>query len=182
MFDTVEFSRFDAHQGVTNATIKNSVLGYMGINLIGHGLFLVENTKVCGGTFINLRSDYGSTFDGEIIIRNCEFLPRNGVPADVVLIGGNYSGQHNFGYTCYLPRKIMIEGLVINDNPLNDSYQGPKIFANFNRAFTNEEYVEQYPYVINEEIEIKNLTIKSGKPLIASTNPFMFRNVKITKK
>ena len=181
-FDTVEFSRFDAHMGVTNATIKNSVLGHQGINLIGHGLFLVENTKASGGNFISLRGDYGSTFDGEIIIRNCEYLPRNGARADAVLIGGNYSGQHNFGYTCHMPRKITIDGLVINDiNPPNN-YQGPKIFASFNSAFTNEEYVEQFPYVITKEIEISNLTIKSGKPLVISSNPFMFRNVKITKK
>jgi len=181
-FDTVEFSRFDAHMGVTNATIKDSVLGHMGINLIGRGIFLVENTKVCGGTFINLRSDYGSTFDGEIIIRNCEYLPRNGGQSDAVLIGGSYSGQHNFGYTCYMPRKITIQGLVINDaNPPNN-YQGPKIFGNFNRAYTSEEFQEKYPYVLPEEVVIENLTVKSGKPLIVSTNPFMFRNVKMTLK
>jgi len=180
-FDHVEFSRFDAHMGVTNATIKNSVLGHQGINLIGNGVFLVENTKVCGWTFINLRSDYGSTFEGEIIIRNSEFLPRNGARSDTVLIGGRHSGQHNFGYTCYMPRKITIDGLVIHDiNPTNN-YQGPKIFANFNPAFTSEEFVERYPYVITEEVEIRNLTIKSGKPLIISDNPFMFRNVRVTE-
>jgi len=181
-FDTVEFSRFDAHMGVTNATIKNSVLGHQGINLIGNGVFLVENTKVCSGNFINLRSDYGSTFEGEIIIRNSEFLPRNGARTDAVLIGGSYSGQHNFGYTCFLPRKIMIDGLVIHDNPPNDSYPGPKIFANFNNAYTSEAFIEQFPYEITEEVEIRNLTIQSGKPLIISNNPFMFRNVTVTEK
>jgi hypothetical protein len=181
-FDTVEFSRFDAHMGVTNAVIKNSVLGYMGINLIGKGLFLVENTKVCGGNFINLRSDYGSTFEGEIIIRNCEFFPRNGAQSDAVLIGGSYSGQHDFGYTCYMPKKITIDGFVINDNNPPNGYQGPKIFAPFNRAYASEAFVEKYPYVITEEVVIKNLTVKSGKPYIVSTNPFMFRNVKVTEK
>ena len=177
-FDTVEFSRFDAHMGVANATIKNSVLGHQGINLIGCGTFLVENTKVCGSNFINLRSDYGSTFEGEIIIRNCEYLPRNGTRADATLIGGSYSGQHNFGYTCYMPRKITIDGLIINDNNPPNNYRGPKIFADFNSANKNEEYVEKYPYIITEEIEIRNLTIKSGKPYSISNNPFMFRNVR----
>jgi len=180
--DNVEFSRFDAHQGVTNATIKNSVLGHQGINLIGFGTFLVENTKVCAGSFINLRSDYGSTFEGEVVIRNCEFLPRNGARSDAVLIGGSNSGQHDFGYTCYMPRKITIDGLVINDSNSPANYQGPKIFADFNRAFTSEEYVEKYPYIITEEVEIRNLTIKSGKPFVVSNNPFMFRNVKITER
>ena len=178
-FDSVEFSRFDAHMGVANATIKNSVLGHMGMNLIGCGIFLVENTKVCGSTFMNLRSDYGSTWEGEIIIRNCEFVPRNGAQSDAVLIGGSYSGQHDFGYTCYMPEKITIEGLFINDgNPVNN-YRGPKIFANFNNAYTSEAYEEKYPYVITKEIEIRNLTVKSGKPYLISNNEFMFRNIKI---
>jgi hypothetical protein len=81
-----------------------------------------------------------------------------------------------------MPRRIMIDGLVINDSNPPDNYRGPKIFANFNSAYTSEEYKEKYPYAITEEIEIKNLTIKSGKPYIISDNPFMFRNVKITEK
>ncbi|MDR0337708.1 MAG: hypothetical protein LBI18_11515 [Planctomycetaceae bacterium] len=181
-FDTVEFSRFDAHMGVTNATIKNSVLGHQGINLIGNGVFLVENTKVCNANFINLRGDYGSTFDGEIIIRNCEYVPRNGEKSDACLINGHYSGQHDFGYPCYMPRKITIDGLVINDaNPVNN-YKGPKIFGSFNNEYKNEEYVEKYPYIITKEVEIKKMNIQSGKSWIISNNPFMFRNVKITKK
>jgi hypothetical protein len=129
--------------GVANATIKNSVMGHMGINLIGTGVALIENTKVCGTNFINLRSDYGSTWEGEIIIRNCEFLPRNGSRSDAVLLGGSYSGQHNFGYTCSMPRKITIEGLVIDDSNHGTGYQGPKIFANFNGAYTSEAFVEK---------------------------------------
>ncbi|MDR1951775.1 MAG: hypothetical protein LBP96_06070, partial [Bacteroidales bacterium] len=107
--DNVEFSRFDAHKGVVNATIKNSILGWQGVNIIGNGLFLIENTKVCGSNFINLRSDYGSTWEGEIIIRNCEYIPRNGAhAADAVLISGGYSGQHYFGYVCHMPKTITI--------------------------------------------------------------------------
>ena len=181
-YDGVEFSRFDAHMGVANATIKNSILGRQGINIIGSGVFLIENTKVYAGSFVNLRADYGSTFEGELIIRNCEYIPNNGRRSDAVLVNGSYSGQHNFGYTCYMPRKIIIDGLVIHDNNPPEDYQGPKIFAPFNRAYTSEEYVEQYPYVITKEVEISNLTIKSGKPLIISDNPFLFRNVKITEK
>ncbi|MDR2773884.1 MAG: hypothetical protein LBC19_03915 [Tannerella sp.] len=181
-FDRVEFSRFDAHMGVANATIRNSVLGHQGINIIGCGVFLLENTKVCGTNFINLRSDYGSTFNGEFIIRNCEYVPRNGAPSDAVLINGSYSGQHNFGYTCYMPGKITIDGLVINDGNPVDGYPGPKIFAPFNNAYTSEEYVEKYPYMITGEIEIRNLTVKSGKPYILSENRYMFRNVGIREK
>ncbi|MCL2005892.1 MAG: hypothetical protein FWG73_06970 [Planctomycetaceae bacterium] len=181
-FDTVEFSRFDAHMGVTNATIKNSVLGHQGINLIGRGVFLLANTKVHSGNLINLRSDYGSTWDGEFIIRDSEFLPDNGQRADAILIGGSYTGQHDFGYICSLPRRIMIDGLIIDDRNHGDNYQGPKIFASFNRANTSAEYVERYPYVMTEEVILRNLVIKSGKPIAVSANPFMFRNVRVVEE
>jgi hypothetical protein len=62
-----------------------------------------------------------------------------------------------------------------------DNYPGPKIFATFNNAFSNEEFVEKYPYIITKEVEIRNLTIKSGKPYSISNNRFMFRNVKTTE-
>lgn len=178
-FDNVEFSRFDAHMGVANATIKNSILGHQGINIIGKGIFLIENTTVCSTNFINLRSDYGSTFEGEFIIRNCVYSPRNGQKSDAVLINGSNSGQHDFGYTCYMPKKIQIDGLVINDTNPIDNYFGPKIFATFNKDYSNANYVEKYPYIITEQVDIKNTTIKSGKTLLISSNPFMFRNVKI---
>ena len=179
-FDAVEFSRFDAHMGVANATIRNSLLGHMGINIIGCGVFLVENTKVCGYSFINLRSDYGSTWEGEIIIRNCEYAPRNGKQSDAVLINGSYTSQHDFGYTCYMPEKITIDGLVINDSNPPDNYPGPKFFTNFNNAYTSGAFVEKYPYVITKEVVIRNMSIKSGKSYLVSNNPFMFRDVRIT--
>jgi hypothetical protein len=180
VLDNVEFSRFDAHKGVVNATIKNSVLGWQGINIIGSGLFLIENTKICGWTLINLRSDYGSTWEGEIVIRNCEFVPLNGRGDDAVLISGSYSGQHNFGYKCFMPKKITIDGLFISDSDSpSERYLGPQLFANFNSANTSEAFVEKYPYTITEEVVVRNLTVKSGLPLIVSNNPFMFRDVSI---
>ncbi len=179
--DTVEFSRFDAHMGVAGATIRNSVLGHQGINIIGSGVFLLENTAVHSANFINLRGDYGSTFEGEFIIRDCRYKPRNGQKSDAVLISGTNSGRHDFGYTCFMPEKITIRGLFIDDGNPVDHYQGPKIFAPFNPAYNKEDYEEKFPYVITKELDIENLTTKSGKPWILSNHPFLFRNVKISQ-
>ena len=55
VLDKCSFSRFDAHQGVANATIRNSTIGYVGINAIGFGTFLVEDSTVYGRSFFNLR-------------------------------------------------------------------------------------------------------------------------------
>jgi hypothetical protein len=179
VYDSCTFSRFDAHMGVANATIRNSTLGHQGINAIGSGTFTVENSTIYSSSLINLRSDYGSTWQGEFIIRNCVFVPANSRPTSASLIGGSNSGQHDFGYTCYMPERITIENLQIDDSKHPENYQGPAIFANFNPKMTDESFQEKFPYVITREVILKNVTTSSGKPLRISNNPFMFREVKV---
>jgi len=180
LYDSCTFSRFDAHMGVANATIRNSTLGHQGINAIGSGVFTVENSTVYGRNFINLRSDYGSTWQGELIIRNCKFVPSGGKPTHANLIGGSNSGKHDFGYTCYMPWRITVDGLHIDDAGHAEGYNGPTVFANFNPAMTDESYSEDFPYVRTREVILRNVTIASGKPFRLSDNTFMFRGVKIS--
>lgn len=181
VLDSCSFSRFDAHQGVANATIRNSTLGHMGINAIGRGVFTVENSTIHGKSLINLRSDYGSTWEGEFIIRNCVFAPPGGSSSSSAnLIGGSNAGQHDFGYTCYMPERITIENLHIDDSKYPADYRGPVIFANFNSKMTDHTYVEQYPYVITKEVLLRNVTVASGKAIRVSDNLYMFRDVNVT--
>lgn len=180
LYDSCIFSRFDAHMGVANATIRNSTLGHQGINAIGTGVLTVENTTVYGRNLVNLRSDYGSTWRGELLIRNCTFVPSAGRPVSASLIGGSNSGQHDFGYTCYMPERITIENLVIDDSNHPEEYNGPAIFANFNPKMTDNSYQEQFPYVRTREVVLRKVTVASGKPLRLSDNMFMFNDVKLT--
>lgn len=179
VYDNCTFSRFDAHMGVANATIRNSTLGHQGINAIGSGTFIVENSTVRSRSFINLRSDYGSTWQGNLIIRDCTFVPANGRAFSASLINGSYSGQHDFGYTCYMPEYITIENLHIDDSNHPENYQGPAIFANFNPKMTDDSYIEEFPYVKTREVSLKNVTTASGRELRVSDNPFMFKDVRI---
>ncbi len=179
VYDNCTFSRFDAHMGVANATIRNSTLGHQGINAIGSGTFTVENSTIYGGSLINLRSDYGSTWQGELLIRDCVFVPAGGRPVSASLIGGSYSGQHDFGYTCYMPERIIIENLRIDDSKHPADYLGPAIFGNFNPKMTSDSYVEKFPYVKTREVILRNVTTVSGKALRVSDNPYLFRDVKV---
>jgi hypothetical protein len=179
VYDNCTFSRFDAHMGVANAVIRNSTLGHMGINAIGTGVLTVENTTVRGRSLINLRRDYGSTWQGEFVIRNCVFVPAGGRSTSASLIGGSNSGQHDFGYTCYMPERITIENLHIDDSNHPEEYQGPAIFADFNPQMTDDSYQEKFPYVRTREVILRNVTTASGKKLRLSDNPFMFKDVKV---
>jgi hypothetical protein len=182
LYDSCTLSRFDAHMGVANATIRNSTLGHMGINAIGTGTFTVENSTVRGRSFINLRSDYGSTWQGEFFIRDCVFLPAGGRPVSASLINGYNSGQHDFGYTCYMPERITIENLYIDDSNHPEDYKGPAIFADFNPEMTDDAYQQEFPYIITGEVILRNVTTASGRPLRLSNNPYMFRNVQVIKQ
>jgi hypothetical protein len=179
LYDNCKWSRFDAHMGVANATIRNSTLGHMGINAIGTGLLTVENSTVYGTNLINLRSDYGSTWQGEVVIRNSVFVPAGGRPISASLIGGRNTGSHDFGYTAYMPERITIDSLYIDDSNHPDDYRGPAIFANFNPEMTDESYREAFPYVRTRKVILRNVTTASGKALRVSDNPFMFREVEI---
>ena len=179
LYDSCTFSRFDAHMGVANATIRNSTLGHMGINAIGSGVLTVENSTINGNSLINLRTDYGSTWQGEVFIRNCVFVPAGGKPISSSLIGGANSSQHDFGYTCYMPDRITIENLLINDSNHPKSYQGPAIFSNFNPEMKDASYQETFPFVRTKEVILRNVTTASGMKLRLSDNPFLFKDVKV---
>ncbi len=179
LYDSCTFSRFDAHMGVANATIRNSTLGHMGINAIGSGVLTVEHSTINGNTLINLRSDYGSTWQGDVFIRNCVFVPAGGKPISTSLIGGANSSQHDFGYTCFMPERITIENLRINDSNHPESYQGPAIFSNFNPEMKDASYQETFPFVRTKEVILRNVTTSSGMKLRMSDNPFLFKDVKV---
>ena len=182
LYDGCVFSRFDAHMGVANATVRNCELGYMGINAIGFGTFLVENTTVRCHSFFNLRSDYGSTWRGEFIVRNCTFVPGNGNGATGTLVSGSSTDWHDFGYACEMPRRIVFDGLRIDDSRHPAKYAGPYVFAAFNGKNNGPEYVEKFPYKVTEEVVLRNVTTASGKAPILSPNKYMFRNVKVVRK
>ena len=181
-FDNCKFSRVDAHMGVYNATIKNCTLGHQGISVTGYGTLLVENTNIKSRYFINLRADYGSFWQGRIIIRNCQFSQLNvSKTQPVELFGGVNTGKHDFGYTCYMPETIEIDGLKINDRRIGKKYTPIYLFANFNPQYKSNSCKEQYPYIKTKTVTIKNLQSNSKK-IVTSINKFMFNQVKIVKK
>jgi len=109
-------SRFDAHMGLYNGKIKNCTVNYMAIT--GNGKFEVENTRwfaegagYGSNSLLHLRADYGSTWDGEISIKN--------VKAYVHTENRTYTFYHSFnnwyyGYIAHFPN-ISIDNLSYYD-------------------------------------------------------------------
>ncbi len=166
VYDGCALSRFDAHQGVLNATVINSVLGHHGIKLIGSGTALIENTTVLAEDFVDLRADYGSTWNGELIIRNCKFYP-TGIASHI--INAENSEDHNFGYTCYLPQKIEIDGFFVHR--IGNNY----LFTKVNSKHKSDSYNAEYPVVPPQEITVRNFSSLFFGKLSVSKNKAIFK-------
>lgn len=175
--DDMIISRFDAHMGVANVTLTNSVFGYMGVQAVGFGTMLMKNCEVHRNTFVWLRDDYGSTWDGEIIFKDCTLKPPHG-ERHVTLIAGSNPGTHDFGYICHLPRRVKVENLTIDDSNLtNDSYSGPFVFGDFRRDASAPNLL---PYLPTEEVTLKGIKVLSGKELRLSSNTQLFSKTKMS--
>ena len=109
-------SRFDAHSGLYNGKIINSTVNYMA--LTGNGDFIVENTEWysegVGGnsaSIFHLRSDYGSTWEGDIKVKNLKaYVWTN---RESYLFLHTYNNWY-FGYISHMPN-LSLDNLDIYD-------------------------------------------------------------------
>ena len=175
--DHCVLSRFDAHQGVRDVSLTGCEFGHTGVNVVGFGTLRLENCVVHRKSLVALRDDYGSSWEGELIVRNCKLIVPEGAQ-NVSLLRGSNTGKHDFGYTCHLPEKIVIDNLVIDDSAVTDKdYMGPIIFGKFKRE-AGEECL--YPYIAKGVINIRDVEVASGRPLGVSLEPNMFQDYTIT--
>ena len=174
LFDGCVFSRFDAHCGVAGATVRNSTIGYMGLSSIGSGTFTIENTTIRAYGFVRLRPDYGSTWDGKFVIRNCRYEPaKPGQWIGPVVVGEN-DGTHDFGYVCHLP-DIEVDGLFVDDsaNP-----GGAVLYGDIGEGISP---AAKHPVVPPAHVTLRNVTTASGQPMKTFANPEAFKSTRETR-
>ena len=96
------------------------------------------------------------------------------------LLNATNDGQHDFGYPCYMPREITIDGLVIDDSHHAKDYQGPYLFADPDggAAAATER---PFPYRLTEGVTIRNVTTASGRKLRTSPDAEFARRVRVTE-
>ena len=106
-------SRFDAHQGLYNGKILNSTINFM--EIIGKGELIFENSEwysPCAGniynSFVYLRDDFGSTWNGTIILKNSKFYVSEG---DAHVLFHSYTNW-DYGYKCHFPN-LILDGITV---------------------------------------------------------------------
>ncbi len=123
-----QLSRFDAHAGLYNGKVIDSIVNYLAIT--GNGDFFVENvTYYAEGTgygsnsLFHLRSDYGSTWEGNIYLKNVDAYAYTS--ENIYLFYHSYQNWY-FGYQACFP-SISIDNLNYYDiktfKPLPAGYE-----------------------------------------------------------
>ena len=177
LYEDCTLSRFDAHQGLFNGIVRRSRLRM--INLIGGGTFRLEDSVVTGNRLISLRNDYGSTWQGDVIVRNTTLDPAGDQPLQTLsLIGGSNDGSHDFGYPCSMPHRVELENVRIQDLPAAESYRGPVLFGDFKIDPSGGKS----PYAPPREVHINDVTTTSGLALRISDQPAVFADTKIVER
>lgn len=162
-------SRIDVHMGVSGYyIIRRSTLVHMGVNATGRGQLVVEDSTVHSQRMIKFRSDYGSTWDGEVLIRNSRWVPPQSDSDTVAMFGVQNDGTHDFGYNSSMPTTIRIEGLTIDDGPARAGTSNVVLFDDPSGAL---DPTLPHPYRPTKYVEITNLTTTSRLTPRVSENP-----------
>ncbi len=170
-------SRMDVHMGASgDYIIRGTTLGYMGLNAIGRGRLIVEDSTLHGESLVSFRQDYGSTWEGEVLIRNSRWIPQARRGGSLEMFRMNNDGMHDFGYPCFMPRVIRIEGLFVDDSERSGDDRG---IAFFNDPIGPSRSERPYPYRLTERLEVRDLTTARGLPLRVSDNPELVAAVSV---
>lgn len=171
LLEDCKLSRMDTHMGVSGSyTIRRCTLGHMGLNAIGRGLLTVEDSTLYGRSLINLRSDYGSTWEGDVVIRNCRWIPAGGNTHWPHMIHTHNDGTHNFGYACFMPREVTIDGLFVDDSNHPRDYQGMYFFSDPGGTYDGGKDSGPFPYTLCQKLRVRGLNTASGKKPRISSN------------
>ena len=164
-----KLSRFDAHQGVYNATISDTDLGH-NLTIIGAGTLTLTNVpRLAGSHFLQLRTDYGSTWEGEIVLKDCTLAAPTG---NCHIIQAQWN-DWDFGYTCYLPEKVTV------DNFKAEGASKCSVFSSVTNRSKAEIAVSTNPYVVTKEIAVRN----EATPLsVSENNSGLFEGTHITRE
>ncbi len=180
LLEDCTLSRMDTHMGVSGTyTIRRCTLGYAGLNAIGRGLLTVEDSTLNGGSLISFRGDYGSTWEGDVVIRNCRWIPGAGRTSRPQMISARNDGMHDFGYPCFMPAEVTVDGLFVDDSNHPKDYQGMYLFGD---PGGKPGVDPPFPYIWCKKITVRNLTTASGKKPRISPNPQFAESVVLVEE
>ena len=181
LLEDCALSRFDSHQGVHGVTIRRCKIGYQSVSMIGFGDAVIEDSAIYGRSVVTLRNDYGSTWRGNIYIRNCSWVPEKTPFAwqpprtEMCVIHMINNGDHDYGYECSLPERVIIDGLYVDDH----EFLGDEplfVFDDYDKEFSKDK---PYPYITTKYLEVSGVESKSGKKMSVARSPELYEGIEV---
>ena len=83
------------------------------------------------------------------------------------MINARNDGMHDFGYPCFMPREITIDGLFVDDSNHPENYQGMYFFSDPGGSNPADR---PFPYTWCQKVTVRGLTTASGKKPRISPN------------
>ena len=165
LFDGCKLQSFDAHKGLGNVTIRNSEFEHM--NIQGSGVATVENCIMWADgsrAVFSLRSDYGPSYNGDLIIRNVKMYYnkdyKSGNSTNELMLLQSYApslttdydsvrmpdGSYQTDGKCkiYLPKNVIIEGVSVHRYTYTGYDKATDTLTGF--EIINENHVNIYLY------------------------------------
>ena len=179
-YDGCRLTRFDAHAGIHNATIRNSAL-MDGIRVVGTGTLKIEGSTIYAWNLIDQREDYGGFWHGNIIIKDVTIANSN----SQIVIFKNVWYNHYFGYPTGYATNVIVDGLkVYSDRDMTKPATAPiKLFSD--TYYTDSEKITS-DYLQLKDAEGLLLYYPNGAPVMTAninqTPPperIILRNVEI---
>ena len=147
-----KLNRIDAHRGITNLYIDGGTIGNYGLTALGHGWLYVNNvTFDRAQNVLQFRSDFGSSWDGNVLINNSKYIVDNSIGSPVV-VSSNNNQTWNYGYQCYFP-ELYINNLDIDTSSISN--KDITLLSLNENAISNED--ENIKYSFNGNINFNNI-------------------------
>ena len=96
------------------------------------------------------------------------------------MIGTRNDGMHDFGYDCFMPREITVEGLAVDDSNHPEDYQGMYFFSDPDggrRRGATPAAERPFPYAPCQKLTVQGLTTASGKKPRMSPNAELAKSI-----
>ena len=199
ILDGCHINRFDAHRGFWNAALVDTYIGHSFQVIGGGILYTDNVTKAAKSNFMTFRGDYGATFEGDVIVNNSTLEARkiynswtqsspNAVGSETtgyIMDSGYYAYNQgyssaedgylggywywDFGYTCYLPINVTIDGFKSSakNTYVYDDLPDIIFTSTYKEGTTPGKFTVRYPYQITKTITQKNM--KSAIPTCKGT-------------
>ncbi|OUM59287.1 hypothetical protein PIROE2DRAFT_63866 [Piromyces sp. E2] len=150
-------NRIDTHRGIRNLYISDTVIGDKGLTLTGSNYFYAKNLIMDqSAQIIELRSDYGSSWDGVMVLNNIKYIISDRVNTPTMITSKNE--QKNYGYANYFP-ELYVKDVIVDGKTYNCT-KNVYIISFYESATTTT----QYKYTLKGDINLSNINFDKNSP------------------